>query len=136
MLRGNQTRPHPRESLGPETWRSTVESQVGAVGGHDDLDLNGARAGGGGLHQVARKKGHSRVGRWGPPEQEFGKTTHWVPEAMTDTLVITCAFSANMLHRKLDPRLQGGTGRRKPGPVQALRLPLRSQVAGARTWEE
>lgn len=81
---------------------------------------------------MARKKGHSSVGRWGPPEQELGKTTHWVPEAMTDTLVVTCAFSA----RKLDARLQGGTGSRKPGPVQALRLPLRSQVAGARTWEE
>ena len=72
---------------------------------------------------MAKRKGYSGVGRRGPPEQEFGKTTHWVPEAMTDTLVVTCAFSANMLHRKLDPRLQRGNRQQEAGPCPGPEAP-------------
>lgn len=61
--------------MGPRTWQGPTESRAAAVG----------RPGvGGGLHQVAKRMGHSRIGRRGPPERELAGAPHQAPSTAAD----------------------------------------------------
>lgn len=120
--------------MGPQTWQSAAKSRTGTVGGHGDLDfldLSGAGAAGGDFHQAAKRKEHSSVARWG---KSLARPPIGCPRPWQTPLVATCALSAIILPWKLDPRLHGDT--RQEACSQALRHPLRSPGAGARTWEE